>query len=715
MLKYDSGRFGADNTSSPHPKTSVCDRCWETLFNTEAYEQCFALQHNHANSNGIGTETKTTVDEIKNAVCNWCAYIRSFISNRNWASDDQIITRLTPSTLASCTPTGKNIFYLSIECHSSTTGKWGGGYSLFLHAFTTAQDPASVAVTARPLRTDTNSDAARDQIRKWLRDCKEHTCCRTSHDDSILPTRVIEVSPPGKQYARILESKSLSGRYATLSYCWGKEGFPNLTRSNYMKLTEELDEETLPPTIRDALATTRTLSIPYLWVDALCIIQDSEEDKAKEISQMKEVYASSALTIVAASAEGVSAGFLHPRVHQETVYTIPVRLQPDVFGTMSINELDAVCYDERLEPISKRGWTMQEQFLSSSVLTFTTRTIMWKCRGGIKNFGDSLYFPHDLDSGYNDNDEKYSLNLHTLLLNPEEACANKDQALSCWLRLVTAYSIRVTSLESDRLNALAGLASHPSFYEALGPGYFAGLWQYNLARQLTWRASTWHRSLAEDESFTIERPARYQAPSWSWASLKGGIVHFGFSYDDDDETIPRVICEILDCSTTPAFPALNPFGEILSAQLRLRAPTRKAWFKPSTSNVFVLSDSACEKSKPVTLKNEKVSFAEALQKHVNDLRLKHPDVDTTEDPEALHGDDHRNICGTCDETAYHEYYLVLCVAITLEDEGNDGVEGLLLIEAEDGKGTSIFRRIGVFRRGKSADFDSEQNVEVSVI
>ncbi|KLJ05883.1 hypothetical protein EMPG_10684 [Blastomyces silverae] len=595
-------------------------------------------------------------------------------------------------------------------------GKGGGGSALFLHAFTTAQDPASAYVTARPLRTDTNSDAARVQIREWLKDCKEHTCCRTLHEDSILPTRVIEVSPPGRQYARVLESKYLSGRYATLSYCWGKEGFPNLTRSNYVKLTEELDEETLPPTIRDALATTRTLSIPYLWVDALCIIQDSEEDKAKEMAQMKEVYASSALTIVAASAEGVSAGFLYPRVHQEICYTIPVRLQPDVFGTMSVNELDAVCYDERLEPISKRGWTMQEQLLSSSVLTFTARTMMWRCRGGIKTFGDSLYFPHDLDAGYNDNDEKYSLNLHTLLLNPEEACADKDRALSCWLRLVTAYSIRVTSLERDRLNALAGLASHPSFSHALGPSYLAGLWQYSLARQLTWRTSTWHRSLGEDESFTIERPARYQAPSWSWASLKGGIVHFGFSYgEEEEETIPRVICEILDCSTTPAFPELNPFGEILSAQLRLRAPARKAWFKPSTSNIFVLSDYACEKSKTVTLKNETVGFAEALQIHMNDFRLRHPDVNTTEDPEALHGVNSRNICGTCDETAYHEYYLVLCVAITLEDERNDGVEGLLLIEEEGGKSTSIFRRIGVFERGRNADFDSEKNVEVSII
>ncbi|KAB8075513.1 heterokaryon incompatibility protein-domain-containing protein [Aspergillus leporis] len=192
-------------------------------------------------------------------------------------------------------------------------GKWRGGAALFLHACTAAEDPASDYVTARPLRTDIDSDAARMQTRAWLRECKEHKCCSALHQGSILPTRVNEVSPPGRQYARVLESKNLRGIYATLSYCWGKEAFLTLTNSNYVKLAQGLDEETLPPTVRAVIATTRTLSIPYLWVDALCIIQDSEEDKVREIAQMEEIYASSALTIVATTAESASKGFLYPR------------------------------------------------------------------------------------------------------------------------------------------------------------------------------------------------------------------------------------------------------------------------------------------------------------------------------------------------------------------------------------------------------------------
>ncbi|GFF87147.1 hypothetical protein IFM53868_05052 [Aspergillus udagawae] len=349
MLKPNPSRFVADSTpSSRPPKAHVCDRCWETLFNTEAFERCCTWYQNTANYKQTGTETTATVREIKNAACNWCGYIKNFISD-DWMPEDKITTYLAPSTFPSCTPAGNNTFYLSISCHSGM-GKWRGGAALFLHALTTAEDPASGYVTARPPRTDTNSEAAKMQIGAWLRECKEHKRCSALHEDSILPTRVIEVSPLGRRYARVVETKNLRGLYATLSYCWGNADFPTLTSSNYAQLTEGLDEETLPPTIRDAIATTRASSIPYLWIDALCIIQDSEMDKAKEIARMKEIYASSALTIVAAAAESVSKGFLYPRVYQEILHTIPVRLQPDIFGTMSVNELDAesICVRTRI-------------------------------------------------------------------------------------------------------------------------------------------------------------------------------------------------------------------------------------------------------------------------------------------------------------------------------------------------------------------------------
>ena len=359
---------------------------------------------------------------------------------------------------------------------------------------------------------------------------------------------------------------------------------------------------------------------------------------------------------------------------------------------------------------------MQEQLLAQRTLTFTTHTMMWRCHAGTKNFGDSLYFPHDLGSGYNDNDEKYSLNLHSLILSEEDALLHKDKALSCWLRIVTAYSLRVASLESDKLNALAGIASHPSFSRALGPGYYAGLWQYELARQLTWRTSTRHRTLPEDESFTFYRPVRYRAPSWSWASLEGGIIHFNFSFDDEDEAAPDILCDIVDCSVAPTAPELNPFGEVLSARLIVKAPVRRAWFKPSTSNIFLLSAStSAESASAVSRDEDIISVAEASARHTEDFKARHPDEDLSEDPEATHGTDFRNMCGTHDETGDHDAVIVICVAITLSKEQDDRVEGILLLPSEIVGDGTLFRRIGFFERGRNEDFQNETKTEISIV
>ncbi|KIW89594.1 uncharacterized protein Z519_09750 [Cladophialophora bantiana CBS 173.52] len=696
------------------PRDLVCARCWRDFFNTEAFEKCCTYDHFGNVHEQRSVEAVAATSEIRDADCTWCAYIRSFIRD-SWMPEDRVTTNLSPSLIGSCTPRGGNIFYLDISCHSPR-GKWIGGSALFLHAWTAADDNASAYVTARPWRTDVNSEAATVQLRTWSDECMGHECCSPSHREASLPARVIEINPPGRRHPRLLESRNLRGVYATLSYCWGETPFRTLTWSNYGKFTEELDVRTLPCTIRHAISTTRNLSIPYLWIDALCIIQDSEEDKIREIAVMKDIYASSALTIVAASAKSVFEGFLHPRVHSEPSHTIPVRIRPGVYGTMSVNELDAASYDERLEPLAKRAWTMQEQLLAQRTLTFTTHTMMWRCRAGTRNFGDSLYFPHDLDAGYNDNDDKYSLNLHSLLLSEEEARSQRDKALSCWLRIVTAYSLRVASLERDKLNAIAGIASHPSFSRVLGPGYFAGLWQYELARQLTWRASRWHRTLPENDTCIIHRPTRYRAPSWSWASLEGGVIRFNFSFDDEDATVPDIICDIIDCSTAPISPELNPFGQVLSARLRLKAAVRRAWFNPSTHNIFLLSVSTSSESRIIVPHNEElISFDEASTRHIDEFLARHPDVDLDEDPEATYGTDYRNMCGTYDDTENHDPVIVLCVAINLSRERDDRVEGLLLLPSEVEGDDNMFKRIGFFERGRNEDFLKETKTEISVI
>ena len=66
------------------------------------------------------------------------------------------------------------------------------------------------------------------------------------------------------------------------------------------------------PTIRDAILVTRALEITYIWIDALCILQDGKE-WSEEASKMNEIYGGSTVTLVIASSESVKDGFLKER------------------------------------------------------------------------------------------------------------------------------------------------------------------------------------------------------------------------------------------------------------------------------------------------------------------------------------------------------------------------------------------------------------------
>ena len=129
---------------------------------------------------------------------------------------------------------------------------------------------------------------------------------------------------------------------------------------------------------------------------------------------------------------------------------------------------------------------------------------------------------------------------------------------------------------------------------------------------------------------------------------------------------------------------------------------RWAWFDPSTSNIFLLPLSATVGSKINVPYNENsISVADASTRHVNCCKAKYPDVDLGEDPEAVYGTDYRNMCGTYDETGKHHPVMVLCMAITLSKEQDDGVDGIILLPSKIESENNIFRRIGFFERGRN--------------
>lgn len=64
----------------------------------------------------------------------------------------------------------------------------------------------------------------------------------------------------------------------------------------------------LKKTFRDAISVTRELGIDYLWVDPLCIIQDSDQDREVESTLLSSVYSCSTINIAAAIARDGTEG-----------------------------------------------------------------------------------------------------------------------------------------------------------------------------------------------------------------------------------------------------------------------------------------------------------------------------------------------------------------------------------------------------------------------
>ncbi|KAF2828083.1 heterokaryon incompatibility, partial [Ophiobolus disseminans] len=56
---------------------------------------------------------------------------------------------------------------------------------------------------------------------------------------------------------------------------------------------------TLPLLFLHAIEAAHKIGVPYLWIDSLCILQDSEEDFDTEAAMMSKIYRNSYCTISA--------------------------------------------------------------------------------------------------------------------------------------------------------------------------------------------------------------------------------------------------------------------------------------------------------------------------------------------------------------------------------------------------------------------------------
>ncbi|KAK8103123.1 hypothetical protein PG984_016269 [Apiospora sp. TS-2023a] len=134
-------------------------------------------------------------------------------------------------------------------------------------------------------------------------------------DSGELPTRVVDLGPPHSTDPPRLYTSTPGEKapYIALSHCWGGAIPSSTVTSNLAtRIKHGLPLDQLPRNFLDALAVTRALGLRYLWIDSLCIIQDSPSDWSVEAGKMALVYAGAAVVVSALEARASTVGFLHP-------------------------------------------------------------------------------------------------------------------------------------------------------------------------------------------------------------------------------------------------------------------------------------------------------------------------------------------------------------------------------------------------------------------
>jgi len=115
--------------------------------------------------------------------------------------------------------------------------------------------------------------------RQWIDEClKLHVNC-LNRVALRLPSRVIDVgSSETLQDPCLVLVNDRCGSYATLSHCWGGSIPAMTTLCNYAERQRSIPFLSLPRQFQDAIVVTRQLGLRYIWIDSLCIIQDSQQD-----------------------------------------------------------------------------------------------------------------------------------------------------------------------------------------------------------------------------------------------------------------------------------------------------------------------------------------------------------------------------------------------------------------------------------------------------
>ncbi|KAH7173783.1 heterokaryon incompatibility protein-domain-containing protein [Fusarium flagelliforme] len=355
-------------------------------------------------------------------------------------------------------------------------------------------------------------------------------------------------------------------KYAALTYCWGPSPHSDqqlkTTRRNIGDHLQVIPQDRLPQVAKDAITVTRELGISYLWIDALCILQDFGSDWNHQCTKMDNIYSNAHMTICSASSANCEEGFILKMDKTPAIRIHP--LEPDgksIFFTIYLPFFHYIATEDLYEAEwYERGWTFQERMGSSRIVTFGKQNLHFACQ----SVGHSMGFQReDLGRGF-------KMIYRDLLTDGDislvyEAWDNDVAAEFSRFDMAFAHP-------TDILPSFAGIAS--LFHYRLKDTYLAGLWKGDLHRGLLW---TTYRRFQEvsfkDLLIQLELPSPYVAPSWSWVAkswVLSGRLNAVYFLPLLSEYIDNIRSEVEITEAKVVLKGSNPFGEIINAYLDIR-------------------------------------------------------------------------------------------------------------------------------------------------
>ncbi|KAF2492957.1 HET-domain-containing protein [Lophium mytilinum] len=399
------------------------------------------------------------------------------------------------------------------------------------------------------------------KIKNWIKECRKHELCKPHTPGfAFIPTRLLYVGTAEIPELRIVLGADLNQHpapdFVALSHCWGGDIDYKLETTNYPSMTREgIDNDALSKNFQEAVYITRHLGLSYLWIDSLCILQDCEDDWAKESSAMRLVYSNAACVLSATASKDSNGGCFRKRPAPSETWSLVTSGKTRYYLSAQKPSIKTL-FDTRVEtaPLTKRAWAFQERLLSRRLVHFCSDVVLFECNtmqasefdeqgsryeklpyvvhnGRLFDWVDENILTRLLSfAGFSrDNyiDRSASRGVRGALdvlksLGAASGLGLREQIEfnQRWYSLVFAYSEGALTYPTDKLVAISGIAE--LVQDRAQTPYLAGLWSSVFVELgLLWRV----RHLEKKQPL-------YCAPSWSWASVNGRVdllpyINFG--------------------------------------------------------------------------------------------------------------------------------------------------------------------------------------------